>query len=159
LFDVHSPPVEGGRTISVGLTLSSIPAFVKAGSIIPLKITKRASTLHMRDDPISFAVWPCTEGKATGFLYLDDEESMAFHESQDFALLRADFANRELTLTRIKGRRSLLNTFLAQIIVAGQDGTNYAKVKNVEELSTSVSLARILGEHTIADVRIHLAEL
>lgn len=162
LYDMHSDPLPGGRTVSVGVTLDAIPAFVKAGSIVPLKVIKRGSTLLKRQDPISLVVWPCKDGKASGFVYIDDEQSMAFEESQDYAMIRADFAESKLSLTRVAGRRSLDKSFLSKVTLAGSNSLlsgSPLRIQNIGEFPQDghVSLSAVLGETLVADIKPHPA--
>ena len=132
--------------LKVSVTINSIPVFVKAGSILPRKDIKRGSTLLQRDDPFSLVVWPCNLNKASGYIYIDDEESTEFETAQDYAMLRADFSDGELFLTRIGGKRSLHETMLAKVSIAGSQNPTPTNVNNVGELREPVSFAFILGE-------------
>ena len=119
-FESAAAPVEGGRVVSQKILLDSmIPVFVKAGTIVPLKITRRQSTVFQKWDPITLQIWPDMEGKASGLLYLDDEESFAFRDSDDYAMIQMDFVDNELSFTRIGGKRSLSSYYLSRVKVAG----------------------------------------
>ena len=97
---------EGGQTIEFPVTLKTIPVFVKAGTILPLKRTERMSTKQMKNDPYTFRVYEAlvTYEAPTGLLYMDDEESMDYAMHENFALIRLEYEG-ELKWTQIGGKR------------------------------------------------------
>jgi alpha-glucosidase (family GH31 glycosyl hydrolase) len=60
--------LEGGRTYTRSYTISEIPVFIKAGSIIPFHAEKETTLRHC-DAPIEFNVFPGSNGQFT--LYED----------------------------------------------------------------------------------------
>lgn len=72
------------------VTLATIPAFVRAGRVLPRKLRVRRSASLMRRDPYTLFVAPdrleaadaAPAATARGLLYLDDEESFAYLDGQ-----------------------------------------------------------------------------
>jgi hypothetical protein len=99
--------------------LHTIPTYIKAGTILPLKLTKTTSTSAQKGDPITFQVWPDIRGKASGYIFFDDQETFGYRDDQDFALIRANFDHGNFSLTRISGSRSLDMELFAGVMIAG----------------------------------------
>ena len=79
------------------LDMNHIPIFVRAGSIIPLKLRKRRSSTLMKGDPLTLRVFvmPGT-GNARGEAYFDDE-STTEHERGIYSLMVFNFESNTLT--------------------------------------------------------------
>ena len=79
----HFAPYEGGQTIEVPVTLSSIPRFVRTGTILPLAGNQ---IYHMHSDPVtslSLLLVPPKQGeKSTYLLYDDDGRTNAFEKGE-----------------------------------------------------------------------------
>jgi mannosyl-oligosaccharide alpha-1,3-glucosidase len=80
-------PSRGG-VVTVSAPLSTIPVFIKGGSIVPRKMRLRRSSQLMFHDPYTLVITPAPQAPETGlistargFLYLDDEVTLA-HERQ-----------------------------------------------------------------------------
>jgi alpha 1,3-glucosidase len=71
------------KTIPSGIDY--IPVFQRGGSIIPRKLRLRRSTMTMRADPYTLYVALDSSKKATGTLYMDDEESFGYKRFAEFA--------------------------------------------------------------------------
>ena len=102
-YDFHtvSAPHPGGQLITLStVPLGPIPVFVKGGSIIPMKRTSRSSTRDMRHDPISLRIYGDV---ATGLVYLDDEESLEYANSDNYILIKLMYSNSRLTAVHLEG--------------------------------------------------------
>jgi alpha 1,3-glucosidase len=106
----------GGQTVSVDVSLQTIPVYVKGGSIVPMKLTERSSTEGMKDDPISLMVYPNSQGKATGLLYLDDGETTA-HEAGEYVAVSIYFENGGITYQKIAGDWDFDDSVIKEAIV------------------------------------------
>jgi len=81
--------------------MDQIPVFQRGGSIIPRKLRLRRSTMLMKSDPYTLYVALDTANKATGDLYMDDEETFGYKTRMEFATatFTADFSgNKQGTL-------------------------------------------------------------
>ena len=77
----------GGGVLTVNAPLSVIPVFVKGGSIVPRKMRLRRSSKLMAFDPYTLIVAPHgVTGEAHGYLYLDDETTLAHERQAAYAL-------------------------------------------------------------------------
>lgn len=106
LNDGNLKPFNGGQRITRPVTLRSIPVFVKAGSIIPLKLTKRLSTDEMEHDPFSLKIY-LKNDKAVGWLYVDDGDSMKYVTDEDFTLIQLTYSKKELKCIHVRGKRDM----------------------------------------------------
>jgi alpha-glucosidase (family GH31 glycosyl hydrolase) len=104
--DGEVKPINGGQRITRSVTLRSIPVFVKAGSIIPLKLTKRLSTDEMEDDPFSLKIY-LKNDEAVGWLYVDDGDSMKYATDEDFTLIQLTYSKKELQCKHVRGNRDM----------------------------------------------------
>ena len=116
-FDFHEPTKRygGGSATDVVVSSDHVPLFVKGGSIVPMKLTKRQSTKFMKNDRISLKVFLNVNIQATGLLYLDDEQSMMYDSDSDFCLVRIDFGNGGVSYKVIAGRRAFDSTIIGHI--------------------------------------------
>lgn len=117
-FDPETGAVYGGKRMTVPVDLNLVPTFVRGGSIIPLKLTKRRSVDQMKYDPISLRIY-VKNNKASGVVYLDDEETMAYADSGDFALIKVTYDAGTLTSERIKGNRQVTEIAIDKIEIFG----------------------------------------
>mmetsp|Transcript_118101 Transcript_118101/g.220808 ORF Transcript_118101/g.220808 Transcript_118101/m.220808 type:complete len:1022 (+) Transcript_118101:138-3203(+) len=72
------------------LSIESIPAFWRAGIVVPLKSRIRRSSECMKQDPLTLAVYLTPSGEATGRVYLDDYRTHAYKDGKSF--LSVEFA-------------------------------------------------------------------
>ena len=89
----HMAPLaapRGGGYVTVHSPVDTIPAFQRAGSVVPLKKRLRRCSGLMRSDPLTLrvALDPVT-GAADGSVYVDDEESFACVASGDGRIARS----------------------------------------------------------------------
>jgi alpha-glucosidase (family GH31 glycosyl hydrolase) len=94
----------GGTIASIRVSLDSIPMFVRAGSVIPMKEQKRKTTFEMKSDPYSLVVFLDSNRKAQGDLYMDDEETMRYLEG-DYALIKIEYRENDFDVVRVSGNR------------------------------------------------------
>lgn len=76
------------RATEVVLTDERAPAWLRGGSVVPLRERPRRSTAAARRDPLTLVVALDASGKACGDLYLDDGATFAF--------ARGAFASRKI---------------------------------------------------------------
>lgn len=89
-------PSSGGEAVSFAVDLSSIPVFLRPGSIIPRKMRLRRSSKLMFYDPYTLVITAGECGRAEGSLYLDDETSYAHEEANMFAVKKYVFTGTDL---------------------------------------------------------------
>lgn len=88
--------VAGGRTLEVEAKLDEIPAFVRAGTILPLGPVRQATSLGT-EDPLEVRIYPGAD--AAFSLYEDDGETYAYEQGKLGGVnLRWDEARRTLSV-------------------------------------------------------------
>ncbi|KAG6552344.1 hypothetical protein Mapa_006198 [Marchantia paleacea] len=99
-FDVRTgASYSGGHTVKVPVIPESIPAYQRAGSIIPRKDRFRRSSFQMENDPYTLVVALNSSYEAQGELYVDDGTSYDFEKGA--------FIHRLFTFS--KGRLTSVN--------------------------------------------------
>ena len=120
-YELDSPPRTGGQHVAIPLNLYSIPMFVRAGSIVPMKLYKVKSTEAQRDLPITLRVF-LADDRACGYLYIDDGESMEYL-SNSFAMIRVDYVAGSLAFKVERGHRNVDHVVIEAVqVVGGQTG-------------------------------------
>jgi alpha 1,3-glucosidase len=92
---VSSKVIEHGvNLMKVPAPMETIPVYQRGGSILARKLRLRRSTVMMKTDPYTLYVALDTSNKATGALYMDDEETFGY-ERMEFAncTFTADLTN------------------------------------------------------------------
>jgi mannosyl-oligosaccharide alpha-1,3-glucosidase len=92
-------PSSGG-VVTVPAPLSTIPVFIKGGSIVPRKMRLRRSSKLMFYDPYTLVITPAPQAPETGFvshakgwLYLDDETTLAHERQAAYAYREFEFSS------------------------------------------------------------------
>ena len=87
-----------GYFLNMLLENSEYGAFVRGGSILPIKIHRGAlSLLRTQHNPIRLDIYLNNEGFAKGRLYLDDGESFRYQNSLEQALIEYEYKDNKLT--------------------------------------------------------------
>lgn len=94
---------------AVDLTLDSIPAYWRAGTVVPLRSRIRRSSECMKQDPLTLAVYLTPEGEAKGRVYLDDFRTHAYKDGKSFLSVEFAYSHKskeqggELRATSVQG--------------------------------------------------------
>ncbi|KNC82875.1 hypothetical protein SARC_04854 [Sphaeroforma arctica JP610] len=86
---------EGANQISLAVTMDTVPAYQRGGSIIPMQMRPRRNSVTMKNDPYTLRVALDAKGMAEGQLFVDDGSSTA-HETGSYALRQFSFSNGQL---------------------------------------------------------------
>ena len=140
-FDPEIAPIAGGQRRRVAVELARIPMYVRAGSILPIKLTKRRSVEQMKNDPISLRIF-VKNNRASGLLYLDDEDSMSFWETGDFALIKLEFYEGTLTCEKIKGNRDIGELVIDKVEIFGDQTATKLRTSPDIKLQTEPAFFR-----------------
>ncbi len=119
--------VNGMQRMQVEVDLQRIPVYIRGGSIIPMKLQKRSSTEMMKNDPISLRIF-LKNSQATGLLYLDDEDSMKYLDSGDYALVRINYKEGVVTCEKISGNRDIHEIRIDRIEIYGEQRAEKLRV-------------------------------
>ncbi|XP_061890554.1 neutral alpha-glucosidase C [Entelurus aequoreus] len=86
-YDVESAEaLQGGKTISVPVTLDTIPVYQRGGSVVCRAAGVGTCTADLQEMPLSITVALDSEGGAKGEVYLDDGHSFAYRDKKEFCL-------------------------------------------------------------------------
>jgi alpha-glucosidase (family GH31 glycosyl hydrolase) len=115
--------LQGGREIAAAADLSTLPLYVKAGSIVPLGPVKQFATEKV-DAPLDVYVYPGADGRFS--LYEDDGVSMD-HTRGVFSLIEMVWhdASRSLSLKLAEATR--MHSFTTRSLVLHLVGGPQAK--------------------------------
>jgi len=88
-----SGAAHGVNLVAVTCDIDKIPVYQRGGSVIPRKLRLRRSAYLMKTDPYSIYVALDQSKKASGGLYMDDEETFGHTKRNEFAeaFFQADF--------------------------------------------------------------------
>ncbi|KAH7566935.1 hypothetical protein ACOSP7_023641 [Xanthoceras sorbifolium] len=106
----------GGITHKLDVTEESIPAFQRAGTIIPRKDRFRRSSTQMVNDPYTLVVALNSSQAAEGELYVDDGKSFEFLQGA-FIHRRFVFSKGQLTSVNMAPNSSGESRFSSQCII------------------------------------------
>jgi len=86
------------------VVMDIIPAFYRAGYIVPLKKRMRRSSTCMKLDPLTLSVYidPAT-GSAKGRVYLDDYKTKAYQDGKSFLSVDLEYSNGKLFASSTTG--------------------------------------------------------
>lgn len=98
-YDIKSMRVyEGGSKKTINdITLATVPAFQRGGSIIPYKFRLRRSSKQMLQDPFTLVIALDKNESAKGELYFDDSISYNYRKTNEFVHRQFQFKNNKLT--------------------------------------------------------------
>ncbi|XP_026181839.1 neutral alpha-glucosidase C [Mastacembelus armatus] len=96
-YDIHSAKTyKGGRTLSLPVTLDTVPVFQRAGSVLCRSVGSGSCTAELQQLPLSITVALNPEGAADGELYLDDGCSFSYRERKAFCVRRFNMLSGRL---------------------------------------------------------------
>ncbi|KAM9842046.1 neutral alpha-glucosidase C isoform 2-T2 [Aulostomus maculatus] len=88
-YDVQSAKAyRGGRTLSLPVTLDTVPVFQRGGSVVCRSAGCGSCTADLQQLPLSITVALNAQGFADGELYLDDGRSFCYRDRKAFCLRR-----------------------------------------------------------------------
>jgi len=103
-YDLYTGDYYAPGKYTMKLTMDSIPAFFAAGSIVPTKSRIRRSSSCMIQDPHTLSVYLDPEaGHASGSLYLDDQETLAYQDGKSFLDFALEIKESALTAKVARG--------------------------------------------------------
>lgn len=96
-YDVHSMKVyAGGRTLSLPVTLDTVPVFQRGGSVVCRSTQSGSCTADLQQLPLCITVALNSQGSADGELYLDDGHSFMYLYRKAFCLRRFNMLSGRL---------------------------------------------------------------
>ncbi|XP_026195500.1 neutral alpha-glucosidase C isoform X2 [Anabas testudineus] len=88
-YDIDSKEAhEGGKTVTLPVTLDTVPVFQRGGSVVCRAAASGSCTAQLQSFPLSITVALNSQGAADGELYLDDGHSFNYRDKKAFCLRR-----------------------------------------------------------------------
>lgn len=122
-FYTGAPVTGTGSTVTVNnVAFTSIPLYIRAGNIIPMRIKSAKTTTALRTENFVLTVAPNAQGFANGTLYLDDGESITPSSTSDITFT---YSNGQLVTSGSFGYDPG-NVAITEVIVLGSHGLSRA---------------------------------
>lgn len=102
-YDLHTGRFYAPGSHQVSVTLENIPAFYRAGTIVPLKYRVRRSSSCMALDPLTLNIYLNERGEAKGRVYLDDFTTTSYQTGEKLEVEFDYFKNGTLTSSAVLG--------------------------------------------------------
>lgn len=114
----------GGVTHKLEVSEEAIPAFQRAGTIIPRKDRFRRSTKQMENDPYTLVIALNSSREAEGELYIDDGKSFAFEQGayihRRFIFSNGKLTSLDLAPSALGKSQSITDCTVERILLLGQ---------------------------------------
>jgi len=133
----------------VPLTLQTIPAYYRAGSIIPLKSRIRRSSGCMAQDPLTLQIYLTPQGTATGRVYLDDYRTQAYKDGKSFLNVEFEFKGGKLSVTSVSGGSPIYDPYVNPTVEIAAE-VEKVEIFGLSAAPTSASLQANGKENTLA---------
>ncbi|XP_075213212.1 glucosidase 2 subunit alpha [Lycorma delicatula] len=160
-FDTYQPFTING-VLNIPVNLQKIPFYIRGGSIIPLKMRIRRSSVLMHDDPYTLLVALQHNGTASGNLYIDDGTTFQHLYNKKSIFTYFEFANNQLTSKFLNNNHYDTKSWLEKVIIIGiKPGINKAKAirtKSGESFDLETSYDSSKGALTIRKPELSMAE-
>jgi len=103
-YDLHTGAFSTPGKYELKLTLDSIPAYYRAGTVVPLKSRIRRSSTCMWQDPFTLNIYldPAT-ATAKGRVYIDDYKTTTYQDGRSFLDVDLEFGAGTLRATAKRG--------------------------------------------------------
>nr|XP_033499233.1 neutral alpha-glucosidase C isoform X1 [Epinephelus lanceolatus] len=140
-FDVQSAKAyKGGRTLSLPVTLDTVPVFQRGGSVVCRATGSGSCTAELQQLPLSITVALNSQGVADGELYLDDGHSFSYRDRKAFCLRRFNMLSGRL-LCRPAGEEGAFDcdTVVQSVTVLGLKNKPSTVVVHVSGTETSAA--------------------
>jgi alpha-glucosidase len=136
-FYTHEPIYGKGefKTIT-NQGLLDIPLFLRAGTIVPVRVLPAMTTMELRDQDFEFIIPLNMNGEASGKLYLDHGDSVGLRYNR--SIIKIKYSNDELSVKGTYGYQTKAK--LARITVLSPTLFNLNRASNNTKKSTKLSL-------------------
>lgn len=96
-YDIHSGKAyKGGKTLSLPVTLDTVPVFQRGGSVVCRSVGSGTCTAELQQIPLCITAALNSQGVADGELYLDDGHSFSYRDRKAFCLRRFNMLSGRL---------------------------------------------------------------
>ncbi|KAI9537763.1 hypothetical protein NQZ68_022425 [Dissostichus eleginoides] len=160
-YDVHSAEeFKGGRTLSLPVTLDTVPVFQRGGSVLCRAAGRVSCTADLQLLPLSITVAPNPQGLADGELYLDDGHSFRFRDRKSFSRRRFSFRSDRL-ICRAAGEGEIFecDTVVQTLTVLGlkrKPSSVIVHVNGAEDVSAAFEFLESCSTLTVKDLELRV---
>jgi alpha 1,3-glucosidase len=105
-------------SITYRTTNDKIGVFIKGGSMIPMKWRLRRSTKVLKHDPLTLVIALDNDNKASGFIYLDDEESYLHETNSEYLLSKVTVVDNTIQLVNYMNK-FVTRSYIERIVLLG----------------------------------------
>jgi alpha 1,3-glucosidase len=102
-YDLHTGDFYTPGKHKVAYIMDYIPAYHRAGTIVPLKSRIRRSSGCMAQDPLTLNVYLTPDGTASGRVYLDDYRTKAYQDGKSFLKVSFEYKGGVLRAASTSG--------------------------------------------------------
>ncbi|KAL1124579.1 hypothetical protein AAG570_001203 [Ranatra chinensis] len=128
-YDVESYQLYNHGKTTVPVTFSKIPVFQRGGSIVPKKERVRRSSQLMHNDPYTLIVALDSDGKAEGYLYIDDGYTHRYIYRRDSSVyIHFRFADGKLSSNLVGDTRYSTPCWLERVVILGMKPGPYKAI-------------------------------
>lgn len=144
-YDLRTGAVyKGGMTHKLEVTEETVPAFQRAGTIIPRKDRFRRSSTQMVNDPYTLVIALNSSQKAEGELYIDDGRSFAFTKGayihRRFVFADGKLMSLNLATSALEGARFSSECVIERIILLGHSAVPKRALIEPEDKTAEIEL-------------------
>lgn len=137
--------------INVEINNSKIGAFIKGGSIIPMKWRVRRSSLLMKNDPYTLIIALNSEQYASGMIYKDDEESNDYLEDNKYSLNNFVFDKNELSIKNLNDKY-IIPSKIERILILGLK-SNVEAIYYISQSNNKIKLEYELKKNSVLEIK------
>ncbi|OBA27742.1 hypothetical protein HANVADRAFT_52165 [Hanseniaspora valbyensis NRRL Y-1626] len=121
------------RTVTLNVTMDSIPIFIEGGSVLFLKETPRRSSSAMRYDNFTIILAPDKKGNCKKTqIYIDDGETYEYQSTDKYIKSFISYSNGKFVVESEHSNLEEIPQYIEKIVLLGTDDLEHYKV--IEDL-------------------------
>ncbi|XP_014273428.1 neutral alpha-glucosidase AB [Halyomorpha halys] len=133
----YQPYKHGSSNIATPIT--KIPAFQRSGTIIPRKMRVRRAVSLMKEDPITLIVAIDNQGKASGYLYVDDGTTFRHVYRKDSSMyIHYEFSDNKLKSNLVGDNRYSTQSWIERVVILGLKPGSYKALASADNQEKSL---------------------
>ncbi|XP_028251697.1 neutral alpha-glucosidase C isoform X1 [Parambassis ranga] len=161
-YDVNSAKAyKGGRTVSLPVTLDTVPVFQRGGSVVCRSAGSGSCTAVLQQLPLSITVALNSQGCADGELYLDDGHSFKYRDRKAFCLRRFDMLSGRLLCRPASSEGAFeCDTVIQSVTIMGvksRPSTVTVHVSGAEDTSATFEFTETCCKLTVDSLELRVA--
>uniref|UniRef100_UPI003AABD2D7 neutral alpha-glucosidase C n=1 Tax=Centroberyx gerrardi TaxID=166262 RepID=UPI003AABD2D7 len=161
-YDIHSAKAyKGGKTLSLPVTLDTVPVFQRGGSVVPRSTESGSCTAELQQFPLSITVALDSHGVAAGELYLDDGHSFSYRDRKAFCLRRFSMLSGRLLCRNASEEGEFeCDTVIQSVTILGvksKPSTVILHVSGTKDVSSAFQYAEARHMLTVRNLNLRVA--